>query len=100
MNEILNRIANMKANQWLMLGGFAMAFISFTSGVAGVEVVDGMQYLGFAGGIVLILVGAMMAVNLSKHKGIEKVMELDAELRKEKLEAGLDPKKDKTIYKA
>lgn len=100
MNDLLNRLSNMRPSQWLLIGGFAMTFISISTGVAGVEIHDGMHLMAFAGGITLILVGAAMSISAAKYASKDAARKLDAELRKEKLDAGLDPKKDKTIYKA
>jgi len=55
------------------------------------------RILVFIAGLVLFVIGVVMAV--IRAKADQHVRDLDMELREKKLEKGLDPELDKTIYK-
>ena len=55
------------------------------------------QFAVFAVGVAIFLLGLLMAVG--RASAIERRIKMDMELRQKKIDAGLDPKHDKTIYK-
>jgi len=100
MDKVLDKIFSMKQNQWMMLAGFV--FIAMGGGVSwgGFAVNEGMGYSVMGAGALCVMTGAVMAIIRANAEAKDERdrRDRDAEIRIAKLNAGMDPADDKTIF--
>lgn len=81
---------------WFGIVGMAASVV--TGGLMGIVIVDGMNAVVFAVSAIMSLIGWY-----GTQKDADRSMRLklaDAELREEKIRAGLDPADDRTVIKS
>jgi len=98
MDKILLALKGIPFFQWLALFGALLIASAAGIEVYGTTLPPYLNVLAFTGGLSMWVL-AWHTNEGNKRLDLER-QKLDAQARKDKLDAGLDPNDDKTIYKA
>lgn len=91
----LDKLKEFSVSQWVIIFGLAgMAISTVAGGVMGYQIIEGMNVWVFLGCMGLTVVGYIGHLIQSYIR--LKTMEIDKDLREDRLQAGLE---DRTIYK-
>jgi hypothetical protein len=80
---------------WAFVLTSGAAYYIFDKGSTATE----FAYMVFGSGVLLGIISMLFADRAKKFEAQNEIRKLDAEMREKKLDAGLDPSKDKTVYK-